>query len=257
MSNGYPVTICTGMGFTMHRDEHGFCTPSGRWGHCMLSAVSGSARGRVRASSSRGAPACRADRSTSTSPTTPSGSIEPPSSGSSAKGIPGLSPSRRSSSSGPCRQAGAIAGRRDMRIPPWAAAALAFLAGCSSPPAFRAWKYADVEKRPRRASAPAHPPSPSPRSNCRRPEGQFPESLGPAALRRDNVLAQAREELATPNRRLPGAAPRTRAQPSARRLVPPPRSQRTGLGPHEPCLAQRMGRSRQQEPAMSSTRETI
>jgi hypothetical protein len=36
MSNGYPVTICTGMGFTMHRDEHGFCTPSGRWGHCML-----------------------------------------------------------------------------------------------------------------------------------------------------------------------------------------------------------------------------
>ncbi len=36
MSNGYPVTICTGMGFTMHRDDHGFCTPSGSWGHCML-----------------------------------------------------------------------------------------------------------------------------------------------------------------------------------------------------------------------------
>lgn len=36
MTNGYPVTICTGMGFTMHRDEHGFCSPKGRWGHCML-----------------------------------------------------------------------------------------------------------------------------------------------------------------------------------------------------------------------------
>lgn len=36
MSNGYPVTICTGMGFTMHRDQQGFCTPRGSWGHCML-----------------------------------------------------------------------------------------------------------------------------------------------------------------------------------------------------------------------------
>ena len=34
--NGLPVTICTGMGFTMSRDNQGFCTPSGRWGHCMF-----------------------------------------------------------------------------------------------------------------------------------------------------------------------------------------------------------------------------
>lgn len=36
LGNGYPVTVCTNLGFTMHRDEQGFCTPSGRWGHCML-----------------------------------------------------------------------------------------------------------------------------------------------------------------------------------------------------------------------------
>jgi hypothetical protein len=36
MSNGYPVTICTGMGFTMERDSDGFCHPKGHWGHCML-----------------------------------------------------------------------------------------------------------------------------------------------------------------------------------------------------------------------------
>src|SRR5258708_26538552 len=28
LSNGYPVTICTGMGFTMRRDEQGFCLSS-------------------------------------------------------------------------------------------------------------------------------------------------------------------------------------------------------------------------------------
>lgn len=36
LANGYPVTICTGMGFTMRRDEQGFCVRQGRWGHCML-----------------------------------------------------------------------------------------------------------------------------------------------------------------------------------------------------------------------------
>jgi hypothetical protein len=35
MQSGYPVTICTGQGFTMTRDEQGFCSPSGTWGHCM------------------------------------------------------------------------------------------------------------------------------------------------------------------------------------------------------------------------------
>lgn len=36
--SGYPVTICTGQGFTMERDEQGFCRPSGTWGHCMCLA---------------------------------------------------------------------------------------------------------------------------------------------------------------------------------------------------------------------------
>jgi len=36
MANGYPVTICTALGFTMRRDEQGFCARQGRWGHCML-----------------------------------------------------------------------------------------------------------------------------------------------------------------------------------------------------------------------------
>lgn len=38
MQSGYPVTICTGQGFTMERDEQGFCRPSGTWGHCMCLA---------------------------------------------------------------------------------------------------------------------------------------------------------------------------------------------------------------------------
>lgn len=36
ISNGYPVTICTASGFTMTRDNQGFCRMSGRWGHCMM-----------------------------------------------------------------------------------------------------------------------------------------------------------------------------------------------------------------------------
>lgn len=32
---GYPVTICSGQGFTKVRDADGFCRPSGSWSHCM------------------------------------------------------------------------------------------------------------------------------------------------------------------------------------------------------------------------------
>ena len=35
LANGYPVTVCSNQGFTMTRDEQGFCSPSGTWGHCM------------------------------------------------------------------------------------------------------------------------------------------------------------------------------------------------------------------------------
>jgi hypothetical protein len=38
IENGYPVTICTAQGFTMQRDKQGFCTPKGKWGHCMFIA---------------------------------------------------------------------------------------------------------------------------------------------------------------------------------------------------------------------------
>src|SRR6185437_3795005 len=38
LANGYPVTVCSNQGFTMTRDVHGFCRPSGHWGHCMLLA---------------------------------------------------------------------------------------------------------------------------------------------------------------------------------------------------------------------------
>lgn len=33
---GYPVTICSGQGFTRQKDADGFCRPSGSWSHCML-----------------------------------------------------------------------------------------------------------------------------------------------------------------------------------------------------------------------------
>ena len=38
ITNGYPVTICTSLGFKLTRDANGFCAPSGTWGHCMLIA---------------------------------------------------------------------------------------------------------------------------------------------------------------------------------------------------------------------------
>lgn len=33
--NGYPVLVCSSQGFTMDRDEAGFCNPRGRWYHAM------------------------------------------------------------------------------------------------------------------------------------------------------------------------------------------------------------------------------
>ena len=36
LANGYPVPVCSNQGFTMTRDEQGFCKPRGVWGHCML-----------------------------------------------------------------------------------------------------------------------------------------------------------------------------------------------------------------------------
>lgn len=36
IQNGYPVAICSNRGFTMNRDNQGFCAPSGTWNHCML-----------------------------------------------------------------------------------------------------------------------------------------------------------------------------------------------------------------------------
>jgi len=38
LSSGYPVTICTKQGFTLHRDQDGFAQARGSWGHCMLIA---------------------------------------------------------------------------------------------------------------------------------------------------------------------------------------------------------------------------
>lgn len=34
--NGLPVTVCSNWGFTMTRDEQGFCRARGTWAHCML-----------------------------------------------------------------------------------------------------------------------------------------------------------------------------------------------------------------------------
>jgi hypothetical protein len=34
--NGYPVTICSNQGFTLERDDQGFCRARGSWGHCMV-----------------------------------------------------------------------------------------------------------------------------------------------------------------------------------------------------------------------------
>lgn len=35
ITNGYPVAVCSSQGFTMERDKDGFCSPKGRWDHCM------------------------------------------------------------------------------------------------------------------------------------------------------------------------------------------------------------------------------
>jgi hypothetical protein len=35
ISNGYPVVVCSGQGFSMSRDDDGFCKPGGVWWHCM------------------------------------------------------------------------------------------------------------------------------------------------------------------------------------------------------------------------------
>jgi hypothetical protein len=36
LANGYPVTVCSNQGFTLQRDEDGFCQARGSWSHCML-----------------------------------------------------------------------------------------------------------------------------------------------------------------------------------------------------------------------------
>ncbi len=36
LANGYPVPVCSSQGFTMTRDQNGFCRASGTWQHCML-----------------------------------------------------------------------------------------------------------------------------------------------------------------------------------------------------------------------------
>jgi hypothetical protein len=38
IQNGYPVVVCSGQGFSMARDEDGFCRPGGVWWHCMTLA---------------------------------------------------------------------------------------------------------------------------------------------------------------------------------------------------------------------------
>jgi hypothetical protein len=38
IQNGYPVVVCSGQGFSMSRDEDGFCRPGGVWWHCMVFA---------------------------------------------------------------------------------------------------------------------------------------------------------------------------------------------------------------------------
>ena len=38
IQNGYPVMVCSGQGFSMARDEDGFCKPGGVWWHAMVFA---------------------------------------------------------------------------------------------------------------------------------------------------------------------------------------------------------------------------
>jgi hypothetical protein len=35
IDSGYPVPVCSNQGFSMTRDQQGFCRPSGSWAHCM------------------------------------------------------------------------------------------------------------------------------------------------------------------------------------------------------------------------------
>jgi hypothetical protein len=35
LANGYVAIVCSNQGFTMERDQDGFCRPSGSWAHCM------------------------------------------------------------------------------------------------------------------------------------------------------------------------------------------------------------------------------
>lgn len=35
IANGYPVPVCSGQGFSMTRDDKGYCRPQGTWMHCM------------------------------------------------------------------------------------------------------------------------------------------------------------------------------------------------------------------------------
>ena len=35
LASGYGISVCSNRGFSMRRDEDGFCKPSGSWGHCM------------------------------------------------------------------------------------------------------------------------------------------------------------------------------------------------------------------------------
>lgn len=35
LANGYPVTVCSNQGFSLTRDDDGFCSPRGSWSHCM------------------------------------------------------------------------------------------------------------------------------------------------------------------------------------------------------------------------------
>ena len=36
LDHGFPVTICSGVGFNSPRDSDGFCSPRGSWPHCMF-----------------------------------------------------------------------------------------------------------------------------------------------------------------------------------------------------------------------------
>jgi len=39
IQNGFPVVVCSGVGFSMTRDDEGFCRPGPTWWHCMCLAA--------------------------------------------------------------------------------------------------------------------------------------------------------------------------------------------------------------------------